>query len=100
MGSSFSKMKKQAKAMQEKLSQMQDELKKIEETGSSGSGLVKITLDGEKNMKNITINPECVDAEDVEALQDLIQAAYTDACNKIDEKASISPNGLGLNLPF
>lgn len=100
MGSSFSKMKKQAKALQEQFSKMQDDLKNIEEIGSSGSGLVQITLDGEKTMKNITIKPECVDPEDVEALQDLIQAAYQEACEKIDEKASASQGAMGLNLPF
>jgi DNA-binding YbaB/EbfC family protein len=100
MGSNFSKMKKQAKALQEQFSKMQEDLKKIEEIGSSGSGLVQITLDGEKNMKKVSISPDCVDPEDVEALQDLIQAAYKDATDKVDEKASASQGGMGLNLPF
>jgi len=104
MGSGFSKMKKQAKLMQEKFAKMQEEMEKVTEEGSSGSGLVKITLNGEKKIKNLSINPECVDPEDVEALQDLIITAYNDACEKIDNKTQQSPGlgaGLGgMGLPF
>jgi DNA-binding YbaB/EbfC family protein len=87
MGSGFAKMKKQARAMQEQYEKLREETKKLEATGTSGNGLVSITLNGEKEMKKIQIKPECVVPTDVEALEDLIRAAYNDASKKIDAES-------------
>lgn len=84
MGSGFSKMKKQARMMQEQFGQMQDQLKNTLVEGSSGNGLVTIVLDGEKTIKKIAIKPECVNPNDVEGLQDLIIAAFEEAASKIE----------------
>lgn len=83
MGSGFAKKKKQAKALQQQLSQLQDQMQKTEAIGIAGNGLVALTLSGEHELKNIAIKPECVDPEDVEGLQDLIKAAYADAAAKL-----------------
>ncbi len=92
MGSGFLKKKKQAKMMQAQFSQMQEELsqklEQMEVTGTSGQGLVEITLNGSNEMKRIRIKPECVDPEDVEGLETLIKAAYTDACEKLKDQSS------------
>jgi len=85
MGSGFSKMKKQARAMQAQMSQMRESLKNTEFTGSAGNGLVTVTLDGEKNLKKISIKPECVTPDDVEGLQDLILAAFAEAKQQLDQ---------------
>lgn len=85
MGTGFSKKKKQAKAFQEKLSQMQNDMDTAEATGTAANGLVTITLSGSHEMKNIKIKPECVDAEDIEGLEDLIKTAYQDALKKLPE---------------
>ena len=53
MGSGYSKMKKQAKAFQEQMAKMQDDMQKLEVTGSAGNGLVQITLSGEKEIKKL-----------------------------------------------
>ena len=94
MGSGFLKKKKQAKMMQAQFSNMQEELSQklelLEVTGSSGSGLVEITLNGANEMKKIRIKPECVDAEDIEGLETLIKAAYNDACEKLKEQSDPS----------
>jgi nucleoid-associated protein EbfC len=92
MGSGFSKMKKQARMMQEQFGQIKEKLasKKIE--GSSGGGLVKVTLNGEKELTAISINPECL--SDVEGLQDLILAAYANASEQIGD----SMDGLPFSL--
>lgn len=82
MGSGYSKMKKQARMMEVQMQAMQENLKQQECVGSSGNGLVTITLDGEKNIKSIKIKPECVDKEDIEGLEDLILAAFKDAQGK------------------
>lgn len=88
MGSGFSKMKKQARMMQEQFGQMRDKLQNTEVEGSAGNGLVTITLNGEKELKKIIINPECL--SDVEALQDLIVAAFEDAAKKIETEQPMS----------
>lgn len=89
MGSGFSKMKKQARMMQEQISQLKGNLQNTLIEGASGAGLVTITLNGEKELKKILIKPECL--TDVEGLQDLIIAAFQDASRKVDATQSASP---------
>lgn len=101
MGSGYSKMKKQAKLMEQQLEMVRNEMKSKQVTGSAGNGLVTVLMNGEKELLEIKIKPECVDASDLEGLQDLIKAAYDDAYNKIadDPMNNFSlPNGM--NLPF
>jgi DNA-binding YbaB/EbfC family protein len=81
MGSGFSKMKKQMRMMQDQMSQMKESLQKTLIQGTAGNGLVAVTINGEKDLKKISINPEC--ASDVEGLQDLILAAFEDASKKL-----------------
>ena len=97
MGSGFSKMKKQARMMQEQYSTMREQLSTKTAEGSAGNGLVVVTLNGEKALKKITILPECVNPNDIEGLQDLIIAAFEDAAQKLD--ADGKSNG-GPPLPF
>lgn len=95
MGSGYSKMKKQAKMMQQQMDKAKENLQKIQVEGAAGRGLVKLTLNGEKEIKNISIDPDCVDPEDVEGLQDLIIAAFEDAYKKIEKQ-----NPVDTSLPF
>lgn len=88
MGSGFAKKKKEARLMQQKFEEMQEKLKTEEVTGTAGSGLVSITLNGNHEMTAIKLKPECVDPEDVEGLEDLIRAAYNDAAKKLEKSAS------------
>lgn len=83
MGSGFSKKKKQAKQFQQQLASMQENIAKTEVVGTSGNGLVSITLNGEQAIVKVKIKPECVDPEDVEGLEDLIVAAHQDATKKL-----------------
>ncbi len=100
MGSGFSKMKKQARQMEQQMELMKEGLKNKSFVGTSGNGLVTVTLNGEKALTHLKIKPECVDPTDVEGLEDLIKAAFQDALNKTNEEDS--PFGLpaGLSLPF
>lgn len=102
MGTGFSKRKKEAKALQEKISQMKTQMESAEVTGTAGNGLVTITLSGDNVMKQIKIKPECVDPEDVEGLEVLIKAAYQDASSKLNSQNMSGLQGFpGLpNLPF
>lgn len=95
MGTGFSKKKKQARMMQEQMSQLQDQMKNVEETGTAGNGLVSLTLNGQHEMTSLKIKPECVDADDIEGLEDLIQAAYKDASDKLNSSQSAGLGGMG-----
>lgn len=96
MGSGFAKKKKQAKMLQEQLTQLQSEMQKTEVTGSAGNGLVTLTLTGEHELKGLHIKPECVDKDDLEGLQDLIKAAYKDALGKLQSKTAMPQLGGGM----
>ena len=99
-------MMKQVQVMQAKMEQMQTELEAEEVEGSSGGGMVTVVANGKQDILSITIDPEVVDKEDVEMLQDLIVAAINQARQKAQElqterMASLT-GGLsipGLNLP-
>lgn len=97
MGSGFSKMKKQAKLLQEQMEKEKERLKSLEVQGSAGNGLVSLVMTGEKRIKSLTINPECVDPEDLEGLQDLIIAAQEDALIKVEEQENSDATG---GFPF
>lgn len=92
------KMLKQAKDMQGKL---QEEMAEMRIEGSSGGGMVAVTLDGTKNLISLKIDPEVVNKEDVGMLQDLIIAAFNDANTKVDETLSqkLGALGMGLKIP-
>jgi DNA-binding YbaB/EbfC family protein len=92
------KMLKTAKEMQERL---QKEMAEMRIEGSSGGGMVNVVLDGTKNLVYLKINPEVVDKNDTEMLQDLIIAAFNDANAKVDEALSekMGAFGAGLKIP-
>jgi DNA-binding YbaB/EbfC family protein len=97
MGSGFSKMKKQARAFEQQMQQLRSEMQSKSIEGTSGNGLVTVIINGEKEIKEIKIKPDCVDPKDVEGLQDLILAALHDAYKKAgDEQQEMG----GMNLPF
>ncbi len=102
MGTGFAKKKKQARMLQEQFSQMQEQMKAVQATGTAGNGLVSVTLNGEYELVSIKIKPECVDPQDIECLEDLIKAAYEAAFTQIQAQAnnhSGLPSGLsGLGL--
>ena len=94
----LNQMMKQAKALQDKLKQQLDE---IEVEATSGGGMVSVSMSGNKTVTSVTIDPEVVDKEDVEMLQDLILAAVNEAARKVDEEAQQQIGALAgnLNLP-
>lgn len=78
---------RQAAEVQAALQRAQEELLAAEVEGTAGGGLVTITMTGGAEIKDLSIKPEAVDADDVETLQDLILAAYRDAHNKAGQLA-------------
>jgi DNA-binding YbaB/EbfC family protein len=101
-------MMKQAQQMQAKMAEMQEALDKVEISGASGGGLVKVTLTGKGEMRKVTIDPTLVDKDEIEVLEDLITAAHNDAKAKVEahaaEEMSKVTGGLqlppGMKLPF
>ncbi len=88
-------MMKQAQKMQEQLAQAQEqyeqaqaEVKEMECEGTSGGGMVKVVVSGDMQVKSIEINPEAVDPDDVEMLEDLVLAAINEALRSMSEKSS------------
>ena len=90
MGSGFSKMKKQARMLEEQVEKIKMQMQSTEITASSAGGLVTVVINGEKELKKITIKPECVDKNDLEGLQDLILLRHgIRLTQKLDEEARL-----------
>ena len=86
---------KQAQKMQ---GQLESEMGQLEEADSSGGGMVNVTMAGKKQIRSITIEPESVNPDEVEMLQDLIVAAVNEAGRKVDEELSGHLGGLTQGL--
>jgi len=92
----LNQMMKQAKALQDKLKQQLDEIR-VEAT--AGGGMVTVKMNGNKTVTEVKIDPEVVDKNDVEMLQDLITAAVNEASRKVDQAAQREIGSLAGNLP-
>ena len=97
----FDDMLSKAKAMQDKMKQVQEQIKNIEVEGIAGGNLVKVILTGEYELKSIEISEEAK-KEDQQIINDLIIAAYNNAKENLKKKSSekISKITGGINLPF
>ena len=94
-GNQMQQLMKQAQKMQEQMAQAQEELEEAEIEGESGSGLVKVVVNGKKVVKSISIDPKAVDPDDVEMLEDMVLAALNDAMKQADDlsKELLGPMG-------
>ena len=79
------KLMKQAQKMQAKIMKIQEEMAERSVEASSGGGMVTVTANGKQEVLSIRIEPEVVDPEDVEMLQDLVAAAVNEALKKAQE---------------
>jgi DNA-binding YbaB/EbfC family protein len=91
MTMNMGKMMKQARQMQERLNKIMEDL---EVEGSSGGGMVKVVMNGNKHVTDMEIDPEVVDPDDVEMLQDMIVAAINQAAEKVDEELQGQMGGM------
>ena len=87
-------MMKQAQKMQQEMLRMQAEQEAKTFTAKAGGGMVAATVNGKHEMVNLEINPEAVDPDDVEMLQDMIMAAVNEAVRAADSDASSSMSKL------
>lgn len=84
-GNQMQNLMKQAQKMQEEMQKAQAELEELKVEGSAGGGLVKVTMTAKKVVTGITIDPNAVDTDDLEMLEDLICAALNDGYTKADK---------------
>lgn len=97
----MNQMLKQAQKMQADMAALQEDLENREYTATSGGGMVEITVDGKHLIKSIKINPDAVDPDDAEMLEDLITVAVNEAIGnaiKTSEEEMGAITG-GLNMP-
>lgn len=97
----MSNMIKQAQKMQQDMLKMQEEIEQQSVEATSGGGAVTVKMSGKKVLEEIKINPEVVDADDVEMLEDLILVAVNDALKKVDDinQSKMSQLTGGMNIP-
>ena len=97
----FADMLSKAKAMQDKMKEAQENIKKIEVEGIAGGSLVKVILTGDYELKSIIISEETKKQEDQEIIYDLIIAAYNNARENLKKKSAeeLSKVTGGLDLP-
>ncbi len=95
-------MMKQIQEMQAQLETKQAEIEATDFTASAGGGAVEVTVSGAHEIKNIKMQPDVVDPEDIEMLSDLIMAAANEAMRKAEDAMEQAMNAAkgGLNLPF
>ena len=93
-------MMRQAQQLQKQMAKMQEEIENTKIENSVGGGVVKVVVTGKMIVESIEIDPEVVDAQDVEMLQDLVQTAINGAIEKAQELASTKMGALtgGLNI--
>ncbi len=100
MKSGLGNIMKQAQQMQENMQKAQEEIAKMEVTGESGAGLVKITITGRHDVKSVIIDPTLI-GDDKDMLEDLIAAAVNDANRRVESMTQEKMSGLaaGMDLP-
>ncbi len=94
-GMNLQAMQRQALKLQEQMQKAQEEIRNTEVEGSAG-GMVTVTMMADKTVTGVSINPEAVDPDDIEMLEDLLVAAFNAACEEADKvSASKMPAGMG-----
>jgi len=93
-------MMQQAKKMQEKMQQMQEELAATEVTGESGGGMVRVKMGGDRVLRSVVIEPSLWDEQDKELIEDLVAAAVNAALRSVDEKAREMQQGMLAGMPL
>jgi DNA-binding YbaB/EbfC family protein len=104
----INQMMKQAQQLQAQMAEFQSKLDQVEAVGMAAAGMVKVTLNGKSEMKNVAIDKSLLNPDEVDILEDLLVAAFNDAKTKIEthvnEEMSKISGGLslpgGMKLPF
>jgi nucleoid-associated protein EbfC len=97
----FGDPRKLMKQLQQAQERMQAEIAALAVEATAGGGMVKVEMDGQKQVRRLTIDPEVVSRDDVDMLQDLVTAAVNEAGRKVDEAIQEKVGGLtgGMKIP-
>ena len=91
---------KQAQQMQQKLAEMQQELERVEVSGSAGAGMVRVTLSGKGEARRIEIDPSLLQPAERGVLEDLLVAAFNDARARLETTVAERMKGLTGGMPL
>lgn len=100
MPGNMNNLMKQAQRMQRQMEESQKELESTEFTAAAGGGAVEVTVTGKKVVTKVKLDPEAVDPDDVEMLEDVIMAAVNEALRKADEASAANMAKFTGGLPF
>ena len=99
----FQQLMQLGQKLQSKMTQIQESLESTSVSATSGGGMVSVTVDGKGQVKQVQIDPGCVDPHDVEMLEDLVLAAITEAQSKAqsvyEQEMRKATGGLPMNIP-
>jgi DNA-binding YbaB/EbfC family protein len=99
----FKQLMQLGQQMQEKMKSLQESLDEERITSSSGGGMIRVTVDGKGSVKQVEIDPACVDPSDVEMLEDLVLAALSEAQEKAQSvyqgEMRKATGGLPMSIP-
>jgi DNA-binding YbaB/EbfC family protein len=100
MSGGFGNMMKQAEALQRNMQKAQEEIARLEVTGESGGGMVKVTMTGKHEVRRVQIEPAVI-GDDREMLEDLVAAAINDAVRRVESESQqrMSAAMAGMRLP-
>ena len=93
-GPDLNQLLKQAQQMQAEMAKAQEQLKEEIVEASAGGGMVKVTMTGDMQLREIVIDPDAIDPEDAEMLQDMVAAAVNEALRSAQELAANRMGGI------
>jgi len=101
MGGNMQQLARQAQKLQQKMTEMQEELDAREYEASAGGGMVSVKVNGKKELLALSIKPEAVDPDDVEMLEDMVMAAINEALREATETTEREMGKLtgGMSMP-
>ena len=99
--SNMQSMIRQAQKMQEQMTSLQEELDAREYDVAAGGGAVKIKISGKKEILSVNLDPDLVDPDDIESLQDVLVAAFNEAIRKVEDTNAEEMGKVtgGMNMP-
>ena len=99
-GKGLQDLLKQAQKMQKKMMESQEALSQKTVEASAGGGMVKVVMNGKHEVISVTIDPEVVDPQDIEMLEDLVAAAVTEAANRVEEMVRDEMSSITGGIPL
>ncbi|ANG66370.1 YbaB/EbfC family nucleoid-associated protein [Chlamydia gallinacea] len=94
MGSGYAKKKKEAKIMEQQFLEMEAALEEKRYEGQAGNGLISVIINGKCDLISVKVQPQCLDPEEPEVVEDLFRAAFKEAKSAMDKEMSLMRAGM------